>query len=136
MITFWSSGTPEANMDEEILVALRDIVSRHPWWTARAELVLALMGRLKILPPANVLEVGCGWGTNLTALEASGYQITGLDVSRKILDWLDRPYRRLIEADISQRLPERMPTFDCLLALDVIEHIDDDVGAVRQLGRC
>ena len=135
MITHWSSGTPEFNMDEEILVALRDAVSRHPWWVARAELVLSLLERLRILPPASIIEVGCGWGTNLEALEANGYQITGLDISRKMLERLDRPDRQLIEADLSKGLPVHPPMYDCMLALDVIEHIDDDRHAARELGR-
>jgi SAM-dependent methyltransferase len=135
MIETWSSGTPEDNMDEEILVRVAGIVSRHPWWAARTDLVIALLERLGICPPASVIEVGCGWGTNLRALEAAGYQITGLDISRKALDRLDRPGRRLIEADLAQGLPSNLPVYDCVLALDVIEHIDDDRQAVLELGR-
>jgi SAM-dependent methyltransferase len=135
MIITWSSGTPEKNMDEEILVSLSDVVSRHPWWAARTDLVLELLERLRILPPARVLEVGCGWGTNLEALEAGGYHITGLDISRRALDRLDRPHRQLIEADLALGLPDTLPAYDCVLALDVIEHIDDDHLAVRELGR-
>lgn len=135
MITTWSASTSQSNMDEQILIDLRDVVARHPWWLARADLVLALLERLNIRPPATVLEAGCGWGTNLEALEAKGYQITGLDVSRKMLDRLDRPDRRLVEADLTQGLPDRLPTYDCVLALDVIEHIDDDCRASQQLRR-
>jgi SAM-dependent methyltransferase len=135
MITLWSSGTPGENMDEDILVQLHGIVTRHPWWIARADLVLALLQRLEILPPASILEAGCGWGTNLEALEVAGYQITGLDTSRKTLDRLDRADRKLVEADLSQDLPDSLPTYDCVLALDVIEHIDDDRRAVAELGR-
>ena len=135
MITTWSSGTPDKNMDEEILVGLSDIVSRHPWWAARTDLVIALLEGLRIGPPASVLEIGCGWGTNLEALEAEGYQITGLDISRRALDRLDRPHRRLIEADLSLGLPDSVLAYDCVLALDVIEHIDDDHQAVRDLVR-
>ena len=135
MITSWSSSTRETNMNEEILIALRDIVSRHPWWAARAKLILALLARLRLLPPASVLEAGCGWGTNLEALEAAGYKVTGLDVSRKILDQLDRPHRQLIEADLSRPMPGSLPTYDCVLARDVIEHIDDDHQAAWELGR-
>jgi len=80
MITTWSRGTPEANMDEQILIDLRDVVARHPWWSARADLVRALLEKLNTRPPASILEAGCGWGINLAALEAAGYQITGLDV--------------------------------------------------------
>lgn len=135
MITTWSAGTPEANMDEQILIDLSKVVARHPWWLARADLVLALLETLDIRPPARILEAGCGWGTNLEALEAAGYQTTGLDVSRKMLDRLDRYDRRLVEADLTQHLPDHLPAYDCVLALDVIEHIDDDSRALRELGR-
>jgi 2-polyprenyl-3-methyl-5-hydroxy-6-metoxy-1,4-benzoquinol methylase len=94
-----------------------------------------LLEGLRIGPPASVLEIGCGWGTNLEALEAEGYQITGLDISRRALDRLDRPHRRLIEADLSLGLPDSVLAYDCVLALDVIEHIDDDHQAVRELAR-
>jgi SAM-dependent methyltransferase len=135
MIITWSQGAPEENMDEEILVQLSDIVARHPWWAARADIVLALLETLNIRPPASILEAGCGWGTNLQVLEAAGFRVTGLDISRRALDRLDRPDRQLIEADLSQGLPSALPTYDCVLALDVIEHIDDDRQAMRELSR-
>jgi 2-polyprenyl-3-methyl-5-hydroxy-6-metoxy-1,4-benzoquinol methylase len=133
MITTWSHGAPEDNMDEEILVQLSEIVSHHPWWAARADIVLALLDDLSISPPTSILDAGCGWGTNLRVMEAAGYRVVGLDVSRRALDRLDRPDRQLIEADLSQPLPRDLPRYDCVLALDVIEHIDDDCRAVQQL---
>ena len=120
-------------MDEEILVQLSEIVSHHPWWAARADIVLALLDDLSISPPTSILDAGCGWGTNLRVMEAAGYRVVGLDVSRRALDRLDRPDRQLIEADLSQPLPRDLPRYDCVLALDVIEHIDDDCRAVQQL---
>jgi len=135
MIVSWSSGIPDDNMDEGILVALRNTVSRHPWWTARAALALALLRQRGILPPASILEAGCGWGTNFERLETAGYKITGLDISWKTLAQLDRPDRQFIEADLSRNLPDDLPLYDCVLALDVIEHIDDDSHALRQLAR-
>jgi len=83
-------------MDEEILVQLSEIVSHHPWWAARADIVLALLDDLSISPPTSILDAGCGWGTNLRVMEAAGYRVVGLDVSRRALDRLDRPDRQLI----------------------------------------
>jgi SAM-dependent methyltransferase len=122
-------------MDEQILTDLCTAVARHPWWLARAGLVLALLEQLGIRPPATILDSGCGWGTNLEALEAAGYRTTGLDASRNMLDRLDSNDRCLIEADLTRRLPEGLPTYNCVLAMDVIEHIDDDCQALRELGR-
>ena len=81
-----------------------------------------------------MLDAGCGWGTTLEALEARGYRAVGADISRKALELLDRPGRDLVEADLTKPLPGSVEPFDAVLALDVIEHLDDDAAAVRRLG--
>jgi 2-polyprenyl-3-methyl-5-hydroxy-6-metoxy-1,4-benzoquinol methylase len=135
VITTWSEGIADQNMAEDILVNLADLIRRHPWWKARTELTLAMLNRLGIRAPARVLDVGCGWGITLDALEQHGYQAAGVDISRRMLEQLDRPDRVLYVADLSQDLPLDAGGFDAVLALDVIEHIDDDLGAVSKLGQ-
>ena len=46
------------------------------------------------------MDVGCGWGTNLQALETAGYEVTGLDISRRILDALDRQGVDLVDQSL------------------------------------
>ena len=120
-------------MSEDLLVELGETVRRHPWWVARADLALTLLGQKGIRPPAHVLDVGCGWGTNLVALENAGYRVSGLDISRRALERIDKVERYLIEADLSQDLPAGRPLVDAVLALDVIEHIDDDRAALTRI---
>jgi len=135
VIISWSHGDAKDNMDEGILVELGDLIARHPWWAARSRLLLQLLRRIGRQTPCRVIEVGCGWGTNLGELEKSGYAVTGLDVSRNALVRLDRADRTLIEADLAEDLPPDAPQYDLVLALDVIEHIDDDRGAVWRLAQ-
>ena len=120
-------------MPGSILVNTLEVVRRHPWWHARAKLSLAVLRKHGITPPATVMDVGCGWGINLQALEDAGHRATGLDVSRQILEVIDRPQRRLIEADLNRDMPETFSPNDALLVLDVIEHLDDDRGAMRRI---
>ncbi|MFO0892141.1 MAG: class I SAM-dependent methyltransferase [Isosphaeraceae bacterium] len=135
MIERWSAGSPDDGMAEEILLELGDRIRAHPWWLARAALTLGLLETMGVRPPARVLDAGCGWGVTLEALERRGYRASGLDVSRRTLERLDRPGRRLIEADLSGPLPDHAgAAFDAVLALDVLEHLDDDRAAVRGLG--
>ena len=134
MIEHWSEGVADFNMAEEILVDLAETIRRHPWWQARAALTLALLKTLQVAPPARVLDAGCGWGVTLDALEKQGYQATGMDVSRRTLEQLDRPDRNLVEADLTRPIDREVKPFDAVLALDVIEHIDDDRAAVARLG--
>ena len=134
MIDRWSAGVADDNMAEEILVELGALIRRHPWGRARTRLMLDLLGRLGVTPPARVLDVGCGWGTTLEALEAKGHRVVGADISRRALLALDQPGRELVEFDLARPLPDGIEPFDAVLALDVIEHIDDDREAVARLG--
>ncbi len=135
MIETWSRGTADECMAEEILTDLSDLIWQHPWWHARASLLLALLQSMGVRPPARVLDAGCGWGMNLDYLEQKGYRPAGLDISRQALQRLDRPGRELIEADLTQELPTPIRQYDAVIALDVIEHLDDDRKAVSRLAQ-
>ena len=135
MIVTWSQGSADECMSEDILTELAHLIRRHPWWRARASLMLALLKRTGVRPPARVLDAGCGWGVNLDVLERHGYRVAGLDISRQILERLDRPDRQLIEADLSQALPESTEQYDAVVSLDVIEHVDEDHTVVSSLGK-
>jgi SAM-dependent methyltransferase len=80
-----------------------------------------------------VLDGGCGWGVTLDALERRGYRTVAIDISRRALELLDRPGRFLIQADLTKPIPGSTTRFDAVLALDLIEHLDDDRSAVRRL---
>lgn len=137
MIATWSEGHADENMAEDILVELAGIVRRHPWWKARSDLTLALLEQLDVCPPAWICDAGCGWGSTLAGLERRGYRAVGVDISRAMLERLERerPGRDLIVADLTRPLPPGVGGYDAVLALDVIEHIDDDRAAVERLGQ-
>ena len=138
MIETWSRGSADANMPEAILTEQAALVRRHPWWLARARLILAALKRNNVLPPSRILDAGCGWGVTLESLEQAGYAAAGMDISRHALEMLDadKHDRQLIEADLTQKVSPGLNAspFDAVLALDVLEHLDDDHFALRQLG--
>jgi 2-polyprenyl-3-methyl-5-hydroxy-6-metoxy-1,4-benzoquinol methylase len=71
----------------------------------------------------------------LDALEARDYQVCGLDISRRSLEKLDRRGRHLIEADLTRCEPSEGESFDAILLLDVLEHLDDEKVVRRTLCR-
>ena len=133
-IEVWSRGDADTNMDQRILVRLAERVRAHPWWHSRTALARWLLRRERVLPPARLLDAGCGWGSTFLALESDGYRMTGSDISDQMLERLDASQRRLAVCDLTQATAVD-ETFEAVLAMDVIEHIDDDVAAARQLCR-
>jgi SAM-dependent methyltransferase len=133
MIVTWSRGTANEHMPEDISTELADMMNRHPWWRARARLALAFLAAADIMPPARVLDAGCGSGASLEALERRGYAVTGLDISRKALERIDRVDRMLIEADLTRCQAPAIEPFDAVLLLDVIEHLDDEKVVLHAL---
>jgi len=138
MIEVWSEMTAdsaEERMPQEILERLGHHVARHPWWLARARLVSRLIDRELGPGPHQVLDVGCGWGVTLDHLERAGHHVAGMDIGRSGLNKLEKPGRRLILGDIeSGPVPESAKgRYDAVLALDVLEHLNDDAGALRNL---
>jgi SAM-dependent methyltransferase len=133
MIEIWSRGPADENMPEAMLVETLALAHRHPWGAARARIALAVLEANGLRPPAPILDVGCGWGVTLQAFENAGYHVTGLDISRRILELVDQPRRRLIEADLNQPPPASREIFAGALLLDVIEHLDDDRATLRRI---
>jgi 2-polyprenyl-3-methyl-5-hydroxy-6-metoxy-1,4-benzoquinol methylase len=134
VIETWSEGDADEHMSEAILVELAGLVEAHPWWRARSRLTLELLDRCGVRRGQRVLDVGCGWGVTLTALESAGFSADGLDISRGAMERIDRPDRRLIVADLTKPIPD-VDGYDAVLALDVLEHLDDDRAAAAVLGR-
>jgi 2-polyprenyl-3-methyl-5-hydroxy-6-metoxy-1,4-benzoquinol methylase len=88
------------------------------------------------LPVRRLVEVGCGSGDNLAALARSGdYLLTGVDISQQALELARQriPQGRLLLWDIEKAaLPEQ---FDLALSLQVLEHVLDDMAALRHIAR-
>jgi SAM-dependent methyltransferase len=89
-------------------------------------------------PRPLVMDVGCSSGFFLRLLRARfpGYQLVGADCVRGPLENLaaSMPDVPLLQFDLCQcPLPDQ--TFDALVMLNVLEHIEDDLGAARQAQR-
>ncbi len=112
---------------------MADLDQRHWWYRARRTILADLIRREAMPPPgARILEIGCGTGHNLEMLGRFGSvdAIELDDESRALAE------RRLGREIMSARLPELEGVpgdYDLVAALDVIEHIDDDHGAVAAI---
>jgi SAM-dependent methyltransferase len=86
------------------------------------------------LPELRVLDIGCGTGATMGHLERYGLP-HGIDLSELPLRFSRRRgHQRTLRASAGE-LPFDSESFDLVTALDVIEHLDDDVQALSEIRR-
>lgn len=96
----------------------------------------ALISMVEKLGPTSVLDVGCGSGENLAALKDGfpNLQLSGVDISHEALDLSAKrvPGAELHVLDLQKEKLNKK--FDLVMSLQVIEHLDDDISALRHMG--
>ena len=106
----------------------------HWWFRWRYELISRIVGEVNGGEPENfrILDAGCGTGQMLQHLGGFGHAI-GIDTSPEAIRFAaTRNVEHLVLGSILE-LPFPENTFDCVLSLDVIEHVDADVELIRYL---
>jgi SAM-dependent methyltransferase len=111
-----------------------DVEDWHFWYQVRRSLLQALLDGQRLPANARLLDVGCGTGGNSLALAPFG-RVVGVDrASNALCLGRERPYASRVCAD-ALHLPFRPASFDAVVALDLLEHLDDDLAGIVELGR-
>ena len=124
-------------MQHELYGQIRRIEADHWWYVARRRITFDwIQAALDRQPHPRVLDIGCGTGLNLEELRARGVtHAVGMDISAAALTHCrERRLPALLRGDGS-RLPFLDATFDVIIALDLIEHIEQDDEALREIAR-
>jgi SAM-dependent methyltransferase len=122
--------------DRDYPAALVDLVAsverRHFWFTARNDVILWTIRRVMgTVAGLRVLDIGCGTGFVTEALERAGMDAWGIDMHRAALLHARSRIRGPLFSNDATTLPF-FRDFDLASLFDVIEHLDDDVSAVRE----
>ena len=111
-------------------------VERDHWWfRGRRKILTRLIAELDLPAHARVLDVGCGTGANGPVLAEGGRFAVGIDASPVPLALSgERGHAARLRGDAT-RLPFASASFDLVVALDVLEHLIDDAGALAEMHR-
>jgi SAM-dependent methyltransferase len=113
-----------------------EIEATHWWFTERRRLFARIIAKLALPGDARILDIGTSTGTNLRMLRELGFvRVEGLDQSEEAVRWCaEKGYGKVTIGDVCQ-LPFGDGEFDLVLATDIIEHVDDDAAALREIRR-
>ena len=111
-----------------------EMEERHWWFVARRGILLNLLDRsLPKNARLDILDAGCGGGATMEALSRYG-RVRGMELSAEAVDFNRSRGRDVVEGAI-EKIPFPDASFDLALALDVLEHVSDDLLALRDLHR-
>jgi 2-polyprenyl-3-methyl-5-hydroxy-6-metoxy-1,4-benzoquinol methylase len=125
--------------DPSVIEALRRSEDRHFWQISRARMIARRLLKLGLSPGSSVLDLGCGMGCVSTALARAGYQVTGVDGHRSLLDVAAQrsPSSRFVCRDLRQGVNGLgNGRFDAVGLFDVIEHLSDPLAALEGAMTC
>lgn len=125
---------PGNQPDAEYFACMAATAGGHWWYVARRNLIGdALGGRLPAATTA--LDVGTGTGEFCATLAAMGADtVVGTELNTDALATAGAARRPVVRA-LAEALPVANDTVDVLTSLDVVEHLDDDLVALREYRR-
>ena len=119
--------------------AIMDEVEGSHWWFVGRRAILdsflaGIVGKLGAAgSPLRILDVGCGTGANIEMLASYG-EAEGVDVSDDALEFCRKKGLK-VQKGLAESLPYGDEAFDLTTALDVVEHLDDDVAGLKEMFR-
>jgi SAM-dependent methyltransferase len=121
-------------MDRDYELQTHQAEDRHWWYRGRRTVLDGVIAGLELPTPARVLDAGCGSGRNMIELARLG-SVTGIELSETSVALArERNAGEVISGSVLE-MPFGDDSFDLAVSLDVIEHLEDDLGALRELRR-
>ena len=125
-------------MQQHTYAIMNRVENSHWWYVGRRAILESFLERIvsQIRNPQSavrILDVGCGTGGNLEMLEKFG-AAEGVDVSDDALEFCQSK-GLTAHRGLAEKLPFADAIFDVVTALDVVEHLDDDVAGLAEMFR-
>jgi len=122
-------------MDNALERSTFDIEERHWWYRGRRAVLDAVLDGLALPAELRILDAGCGSGRNMVTLARRG-AVTGVELATASLQVArERDVGAVVPGSLDEPLPFPDGAFELAVALDVLEHVEDDGAALRELAR-
>jgi len=108
----------------------------HWWFVGRRKLLNHLLASLNIPRDSLIIDIGCGVGSNISLLGSLGLNLIGIDMDLYGLSLAKKrfPNIPLVNGDLL-KLPFKSNSFYCVIATDILEHLDQDHIGMEEINR-
>jgi SAM-dependent methyltransferase len=121
-------------MDRDYELQTHQAEDRHWWYRGRRVVLERVIDDLRLPARARILDAGCGSGRNMVELARHG-TVTGIELSQTSVELArGRGVGEVIAGSVLE-MPFEADSFELAASLDVIEHLEDDIAALRELRR-
>jgi SAM-dependent methyltransferase len=123
-------------MEQHTYGIMNNVEDSHWWFVGRRAILESFLESIKSQienQKSKILDVGCGTGANLEMLKQFG-EAEGVDVSDDALEFC-RLKGLKVHKGLAESLPFADESFDLVTALDVVEHLDDDIAGLKEMNR-
>jgi len=121
-------------MDRDYELQTHQAEDRHWWYRGRRKVLERVVEDLRLPARARILDAGCGSGRNMVELARHG-TVTGVELADASVSLArERGAGEVIAGSVLE-MPFEADSFDLAASLDVIEHLEDDLAALRELRR-
>jgi SAM-dependent methyltransferase len=121
-------------MDRDYELQTHQAEDRHWWYRGRRTVLEGVIAELRLPARARILDAGCGSGRNMLDLARHGV-VTGVELSQTSVELARARGSGEVLAGSVLEMPFEADSFDLAASLDVIEHLEDDLAALRELRR-
>lgn len=115
-------------MNHEEYEKMFQLEENYWWFRGRRAIVFMMFEQYanQLGRPLRILDLGCGTGKCLSDLAARGHEVVGADFSAEALSFTRRRGGAMLLRADATRLPLAEGSFDVVIALDIMEHVEKD----------
>lgn len=101
------------------------------------EMMLDMLGKYAVKQnwKLKILDVGCGSGTIAKKLQDAGHVVKGLDFSEEALRRASQRGIETQQCNLDEGIPEPDNTYDVVWEGDIVEHVFDPIGLLKESAR-
>jgi len=123
-------------MDQLLYNQHYNLEKDHWWFVSRRKIIENIIQKYmkEMSPDARILDAGCGTGGNLLLLSKYSKNVIGLEYNIEAAKKAEiKTGIKVYQGSLPDNIPFSDSSFDLIVLLDVLEHIDDDIKALNTL---